>query len=169
MEETLVRKSNYVTRFIQLFTIPRVWRATLASFTVMIAQQMCGINVIAFYSSTVFQEAGASTTGALLASWASVWSTSCSPGPPSGRLMPSDVDLSYSSPSHRWRGHPWLLARAPTSQRTARPILASLQCPSSCLQHSTRRVKPLSHPHILRKCSPFLIEVRHPNVFKNLV
>jgi hypothetical protein len=43
-EETLVHKSNYVTRFIQLFTIPRVRRATLASFVVMIAQQMCGIN-----------------------------------------------------------------------------------------------------------------------------
>jgi len=36
---------------------------------VMIAQQMCGINIIAFYSSTVFVNAGASTTGALLASW----------------------------------------------------------------------------------------------------
>lgn len=43
MEASLVSKqSNYVTRFIQLFTIPRVRRATLASFTVMIAQQMCG-------------------------------------------------------------------------------------------------------------------------------
>ena len=43
MEASLVSKnSNYVSRFIQLFTIPRVRRATLASFTVMIAQQMCG-------------------------------------------------------------------------------------------------------------------------------
>jgi sugar porter (SP) family MFS transporter len=69
MEETLVKKTNYVTRFIELFTIPRVRRATLASFTVMIAQQMCGINIIAFYSSTVFSQAGASVTGSLLASW----------------------------------------------------------------------------------------------------
>lgn len=69
LESTLVQKSNYVTRFIQLFTIPRVRRATLASFTVMIAQQMCGINIIAFYSSTVFVQAGASPTSALLASW----------------------------------------------------------------------------------------------------
>lgn len=45
-EDTLVRKSNYLLRFVQLFTIPRVRRATLASFTVMIAQQMCGINII---------------------------------------------------------------------------------------------------------------------------
>jgi len=69
LEATLVAKTNYATRFIQLFTIPRVRRATLASFTVMIAQQMCGINIIAFYSSTVFADAGASVTGSLLASW----------------------------------------------------------------------------------------------------
>lgn len=30
------------TRFVELFTIPRVRRATLASGVVMIAQQMCG-------------------------------------------------------------------------------------------------------------------------------
>jgi len=35
----------------------------------MIAQQMCGINIIAFYSSTIFAQAGATVTGALLASW----------------------------------------------------------------------------------------------------
>lgn len=69
IEQEIVGKSNYVTRLIQLFTIPRVRRATLASFTVMIAQQMCGINIIAFYSSSVFSDAGASATEALLASW----------------------------------------------------------------------------------------------------
>lgn len=40
VEAAIVGKSNYVSRFAQLFTIPRVRRATLASFTVMIAQQM---------------------------------------------------------------------------------------------------------------------------------
>ncbi|KAE9366242.1 hypothetical protein N431DRAFT_562845 [Stipitochalara longipes BDJ] len=68
-EARIIGTSNYVTRFVELFTIPRVRRATLASFTVMIAQQMCGINIIAFYSSTVFVEAGASTLTALLASF----------------------------------------------------------------------------------------------------
>lgn len=67
--ELVQNRSNYVTRFFQLFTIPRVRRATLASFTVMLAQQLCGINIIAFYSSTVFAKAGASNTGALLASF----------------------------------------------------------------------------------------------------
>jgi MFS family permease len=68
-EARIVGKSNYVTRFVELFTIPRVRRATLASFTVMIAQQMCGINIIAFYSSNIFVDAGADNLTALLASF----------------------------------------------------------------------------------------------------
>ncbi|KZF19963.1 hypothetical protein L228DRAFT_214301 [Xylona heveae TC161] len=69
VEADVIHQGNYVKRFVELFTIPRVRRATLASFTVMIAQQMCGINIIAFYSSTVFVKAGASNIQALLASW----------------------------------------------------------------------------------------------------
>ncbi|KAF2396888.1 MFS transporter [Trichodelitschia bisporula] len=62
-------KSNMFTRIIELVTIPRVRRATQAAGIVMIAQQMCGINIIAFYSSTIFSQAGAGVTEALLASW----------------------------------------------------------------------------------------------------
>ena len=87
VEAQIIGKSNYISRFMQLFTIPRVRRATLASFTVMIAQQMqvpftrypckasanqvtrCGINIIAFYSSSVFVSAGASQKQALVASF----------------------------------------------------------------------------------------------------
>ncbi|ODH53555.1 hypothetical protein GX48_00388 [Paracoccidioides brasiliensis] len=69
IEESVAGKSNYVTRFFQLFTIPRVRRATLASFVVMISQQMCGINTMAFYSSTIFKQANATVTESLLASF----------------------------------------------------------------------------------------------------
>jgi len=69
IETEIIGKNNYITRFTQLFTIPRVRRATLAAFTVMIAQQMCGINIIAFYSSTIFVDAGANRIHALLATW----------------------------------------------------------------------------------------------------
>ncbi|KAL8745458.1 MAG: hypothetical protein Q9190_002395 [Brigantiaea leucoxantha] len=83
-EADIIGKSNYLVRFVELFTIPRVRRATLASFVVMLAQQMCGINIIAFYSSTVFKQAGAGNLQALLASfgfglvnfvfaWPAVW------------------------------------------------------------------------------------------------
>ena len=44
IEEDNLRGSNYFVRFFELFTIPRVGRATLAAFVVMLAQQMCGIN-----------------------------------------------------------------------------------------------------------------------------
>ena len=68
-ESDVIGGTTYISRFIELFTIPRVRRATLASFVVMIAQQMCGINIIAFYSSTIFREAHYSTRSALLASF----------------------------------------------------------------------------------------------------
>lgn len=43
IERTGVAKTNnFFTRFWELFTIPRVRRATQASGIVMIAQQMCG-------------------------------------------------------------------------------------------------------------------------------
>lgn len=42
IENQLLGKTSYGSRFTQLFTIPRVRRANLAAFTVMIAQQMCG-------------------------------------------------------------------------------------------------------------------------------
>ncbi|KAF2125368.1 D-xylose-proton symporter [Dothidotthia symphoricarpi CBS 119687] len=89
-EEVLVQKaginpkSNFFKRFIELFTIPRVRRATQASGIIMIAQQMCGINIIAFYSSSIFREGGATEKEALIASfgfglvnfafaWPAVW------------------------------------------------------------------------------------------------
>jgi MFS family permease len=46
VEEALICNSNYFQRFSELFTVPRIRRATIASFVVMIAQQMCGINII---------------------------------------------------------------------------------------------------------------------------
>lgn len=45
-EKVTIRTGRYLTRFLQLFTIPRVRRATLAAFVVMIAQQMCGSKFI---------------------------------------------------------------------------------------------------------------------------
>lgn len=69
LEMQLLRDSTYVQRFVELLTVPRVRRATLAAFTVMIAQQMCGINIIAFYSTTIFSEAGQDDFHATLASF----------------------------------------------------------------------------------------------------
>ncbi|BFZ58126.1 hypothetical protein PYCC9005_005185 [Savitreella phatthalungensis] len=69
-EETLVigPVGNPFSRFVELWTIPRNRRAAIASGTVMLAQQLCGINIIAFYSSTIFVKSGATATEALAAS-----------------------------------------------------------------------------------------------------
>lgn len=41
-KEIFTTNGNTLKRFIELFTIPRIRRANLASGTVMLAQQMCG-------------------------------------------------------------------------------------------------------------------------------
>lgn len=55
--------------FIELFTVPRNRRATLASTIVMFMQQFCGVNVIAYYSSNIFSQANFTNIQALIASW----------------------------------------------------------------------------------------------------
>ncbi|ETI24961.1 hypothetical protein G647_04331 [Cladophialophora carrionii CBS 160.54] len=59
---------SFSRKIFNLFTVPRIRRATTASYVVMLSQQLCGINIIAFYSSTIFSDAGFSDFGALLAS-----------------------------------------------------------------------------------------------------
>ncbi|KAI1256243.1 hypothetical protein MGN70_002406 [Eutypa lata] len=68
IEKAIIGNNNYFTRFTGLFTIPRVRRATTAAFTVMLAQQLCGINIIAFYSTTVFKNAGLGEYQAMVSS-----------------------------------------------------------------------------------------------------
>ncbi|RMZ89546.1 hypothetical protein DV736_g3228, partial [Chaetothyriales sp. CBS 134916] len=61
-------KRTYAQQLLDLVTKPRIRRATLAAYSVMLCQQLCGINIIAFYSSSIFSDAGFSNFGALLAS-----------------------------------------------------------------------------------------------------
>lgn len=68
LEKETLGGATYFNRVTELFTIPRVRRATLAAHTVMLAQQMCGINIIAFYSSTIFSESGFTAVQSLYAS-----------------------------------------------------------------------------------------------------
>ncbi|KAL4745829.1 general substrate transporter [Aspergillus terricola var. indicus] len=62
------RGAGYFRRMWDCFSIPRIRRANYGASTVMIAQQMCGINIISFYSSTIFSEAGYNDSEALYAS-----------------------------------------------------------------------------------------------------
>ncbi|KAF2814572.1 putative MFS myo-inositol transporter [Mytilinidion resinicola] len=54
--------------FRELFTISRNRRALIASVITMFLQQQCGVNVMAYYSSSVLLSAGFSSQNALLAS-----------------------------------------------------------------------------------------------------
>jgi len=72
-EAEINRSKNLVW---EMFSIPRNRRAALGSFIVMFMQQFCGVNIIAYYSSTIFQQSGFSNIQALLASFgfgASKW------------------------------------------------------------------------------------------------
>ncbi|GAA6021550.1 hypothetical protein JCM10207_005064 [Rhodosporidiobolus poonsookiae] len=53
------------TAILEIFTVARNRRAALASGIVMFMQQFCGINVIAYYSSTIFRQAGFDEISAL--------------------------------------------------------------------------------------------------------
>lgn len=68
LERNANHGKNLFTRFLELFTVPRNRRATLATWIVMFGQQFCGINVIAYYSTTIFVDANFSMSSALLAS-----------------------------------------------------------------------------------------------------
>ena len=59
-------------RLIQMFTIRRNRNGAIGSWIVMFMQQFCGINVIAYYASSIFIKARYSEISALLASWGSV-------------------------------------------------------------------------------------------------
>ncbi|KAG9190101.1 hypothetical protein G6011_08189 [Alternaria panax] len=54
--------------FKEFFTVRRNRRAAQSAFFVMFMQQFCGVNVIAYYSTSIFVEAGFSTSEALLTS-----------------------------------------------------------------------------------------------------
>ncbi|RDX52241.1 hypothetical protein OH76DRAFT_1400584 [Lentinus brumalis] len=56
-------------KFLELFTVPRNRRAAQASCLLMFMQQFCGVNAIAYYSSTIFVQGGFSQTAAILASF----------------------------------------------------------------------------------------------------
>ena len=61
--------SSLRRRIWELVTVPRLRRATVASAWIVISQQFSGINIMAFYSSTIFAAAGYNTRSTLLASF----------------------------------------------------------------------------------------------------
>ncbi|THX98434.1 putative MFS myo-inositol transporter [Aureobasidium pullulans] len=67
LEHELKPKTAWA-RATKLFSVPRNRRAAQSAFFVMYMQQFCGVNVIAYYSSQIFVDAGFTVQRALLAS-----------------------------------------------------------------------------------------------------
>ncbi|WWC71784.1 uncharacterized protein I206_105743 [Kwoniella pini CBS 10737] len=67
-EKKVIGDRSMFRRLKDLFTVPRIRRATLAASVLHAGQDLCGINTIAFYSSTIFVDGGASNVDALYAS-----------------------------------------------------------------------------------------------------
>ncbi|PVH15862.1 uncharacterized protein CXQ87_003719 [Candidozyma duobushaemuli] len=59
----------YWRRLWEMFTVRRNRNGALGAWIVMFMQQFCGINVIAYYSSSIFIESNLSEVKAMLASW----------------------------------------------------------------------------------------------------
>ncbi|OAQ67318.1 sugar porter (SP) family MFS transporter [Pochonia chlamydosporia 170] len=68
LEREANKGKNLFTQFVELFTVPRNRRATLASWIVMFGQQFCGVNIIAYYSTNIFLDSGFDINAALLVS-----------------------------------------------------------------------------------------------------
>ena len=60
---------SYLRRVWEMFTIRRNRNGAVGAWIVMFMQQFCGINVIAYYSSSIFVESNLSEVKAMLASW----------------------------------------------------------------------------------------------------
>lgn len=56
-------------KLVEIVALPRNRRAMLASTIVMFGQQFCGVNAIAYYASSIFNEVTNDNTKALLGSW----------------------------------------------------------------------------------------------------
>lgn len=68
-EEGAYGEAPYYKRLIEMFTVRRNRNGALGAWVVMFMQQFCGINVIAYYSSSIFVESNLSEIKAMLASW----------------------------------------------------------------------------------------------------
>lgn len=62
-------KGSFFNKIKEMFTVRRNRNGALGAWVCMFMQQFCGINVIAYYSSTIFKESGFSERDALIASW----------------------------------------------------------------------------------------------------
>ncbi|KAG7851165.1 hypothetical protein KL941_000834 [Ogataea angusta] len=62
-------KASFFTKIKEMVTVRRNRNGAVGAWVCMFMQQFCGINVIAYYSSTIFRDSGFSVRDSLIASW----------------------------------------------------------------------------------------------------
>ncbi|QPG74077.1 hypothetical protein FOA43_001398 [Brettanomyces nanus] len=62
-------KASFFHKIKEMFTVRRNRNGALGAWICMFMQQFCGINVIAYYSSSIFLDSGFSERDSLIASW----------------------------------------------------------------------------------------------------
>lgn len=68
-EENSYIGTPYYKRVWEMFSVRRNRNGAVGAWVVMFMQQFCGINVIAYYSSSIYLESGLSEIKAMVASW----------------------------------------------------------------------------------------------------
>ena len=138
------------------------------------------VNIMAFYSATLFTQAHASERSALFFSWgfgltnfaqvacyvARTFRWVCLhlialPGQQSSQSTPSDAVLFSSSRFRTWPGLCWLLRSVSRYQLTTTRICRSSLCSYTCIRPSIRRVRGPSHSLIPQKHFLCSIAVRN--------
>ncbi|CDK29288.1 unnamed protein product [Kuraishia capsulata CBS 1993] len=69
MEETAYEGVSFFGKIKEMVTVRRNRNGAMGAWVVMFMQQFCGVNVIAYYSSSIFVDSGFSELHALVASW----------------------------------------------------------------------------------------------------
>ncbi|GMG19303.1 unnamed protein product [Ambrosiozyma monospora] len=69
LKEESAYEAPFFKKIKEMFSVRRNRNGAMGAWVVMFMQQFCGVNVIAYYSSTIFSESGFSDRDSLIASW----------------------------------------------------------------------------------------------------
>ncbi|GME98299.1 unnamed protein product [Ambrosiozyma monospora] len=69
LKEEAAYEAPFFKKVKEMFSVRRNRNGAMGAWVVMFMQQFCGVNVIAYYSSTIFSESGFSDRDSLIASW----------------------------------------------------------------------------------------------------
>jgi len=163
-ELAVARGAGYFDRMWDCFRVPRIRRANYGASTVMIAQQMCGINIISFYSSTFLPRSALPMTRLCTPLWATELFRSSPRFLLCSSSTPRDEGPSACGPSPSCASSYWLAVYPSLTTVVAKLLNSDRSSYSSTSSRScTRSEKGQSHSSILLRFSlPFSVSREWP-------